>query len=86
VNGELPLVFGRTAGKDRAEISAALVLNALGVPRQLIFEDYLLSQQFAEQDVSIDRRQIKRDYLCQGRPGRVATAVGCRRRLPAGHV
>ena len=49
VNGDLPLVFGCTAGKDRAGIGAALVLSALGIPRQQIFEDYLLSQQFSEQ-------------------------------------
>jgi protein-tyrosine phosphatase len=33
VNGELPLVFGCTEGKDRAVIGAALVLSALGVSR-----------------------------------------------------
>ena len=32
-----------TAGKDRAGTGAALVLAALGVPRETVFEDYLLT-------------------------------------------
>ncbi|MDO4182302.1 MAG: tyrosine-protein phosphatase [Coriobacteriia bacterium] len=34
-----------TAGKDRAGITCALLLSLLGVPRQLIFADYLRSNQ-----------------------------------------
>ena len=39
-----PLVFHCTAGKDRTGLAAALVLTALGVPRSVVMEDYLLSQ------------------------------------------
>ncbi|MBC8239239.1 MAG: tyrosine-protein phosphatase [Alphaproteobacteria bacterium] len=35
-----------TAGKDRAGTAAALVLAALGVPRETIFEDYLLTNNY----------------------------------------
>ena len=35
-----------TAGKDRAGTAAALVLSALGVPRETVFEDYLLTNQY----------------------------------------
>ena len=35
-----------TAGKDRAGTGAALVLSALGVPRDVVFEDYLLTNQY----------------------------------------
>lgn len=35
-----------TAGKDRAGTAAALVLMALGVPRDIVFEDYLLTNQY----------------------------------------
>lgn len=38
-----PLVFHCTAGKDRTGMAAALVLSALGVPRALVLQDYLLS-------------------------------------------
>ncbi|HET8882535.1 MAG TPA: tyrosine-protein phosphatase [Solimonas sp.] len=41
--GELPVVFHCTAGKDRTGIAAALILDALGVPRERIVEDYVLT-------------------------------------------
>ena len=40
------LVVHCTAGKDRAGTAAAMVLMALGVPRETVFEDYLLTNQF----------------------------------------
>jgi protein-tyrosine phosphatase len=45
-NGQLPMVFNCTAGKDRTGVAAALVLTALGVPRATVLEDYLLTEQF----------------------------------------
>ncbi|MGE0099791.1 MAG: tyrosine-protein phosphatase [Hydrogenophaga sp.] len=38
-----PLVFHCTAGKDRTGFAAALLLSALGVPREDIVHDYLLT-------------------------------------------
>lgn len=38
-----PLVFNCSAGKDRTGIAAALLLTALGVSRETVVEDYLLS-------------------------------------------
>lgn len=38
-----PLVFHCAAGKDRTGIAAALILAALGVPRSVILDDYLLT-------------------------------------------
>ncbi len=46
--GDLPLVFNCTAGKDRTGVAAALLLSALGVSREQIFEDYMLTEQFFE--------------------------------------
>jgi protein-tyrosine phosphatase len=40
-----PLVFHCTAGKDRTGLAAALVLLALGVPGEVVMQDYLLSNQ-----------------------------------------
>jgi len=40
---ETPLVFHCTAGKDRTGFAAALTLQALGVPRQVVVQDYLLT-------------------------------------------
>jgi len=41
----LPLMLHCHAGKDRTGIGAALVLSMLGVPREVIMEDYLLSNE-----------------------------------------
>jgi len=43
-NGEAPLVFNCSAGKDRTGVAAALILSALGVPAETILEDYLLTK------------------------------------------
>lgn len=41
-----PVFFHCTAGKDRTGICAALILSALGIPREIIMADYLLSNPF----------------------------------------
>lgn len=43
----LPLLFHCTAGKDRAGFGAALALLALGVPRETVMQDYLLTNAFS---------------------------------------
>ena len=40
---QAPLAFNCSAGKDRTGVAAALLLTALGVPRETIIADYLLS-------------------------------------------
>jgi protein-tyrosine phosphatase len=42
----LPAVVHCTKGKDRTGFASALVLLALGVPQETVFEDYLLSNQY----------------------------------------
>jgi protein-tyrosine phosphatase len=44
--GRLPLLYHCTSGKDRAGWMTAIVLTALGVPRELVLRDYLLSNDF----------------------------------------
>jgi protein-tyrosine phosphatase len=39
--GRLPLLFHCSAGKDRTGFGAALLLTALGVPRETVVADYL---------------------------------------------
>lgn len=41
-----PLVFHCTAGKDRTGFAAALILLALGVPRDEVLHDYLLTNTY----------------------------------------
>jgi protein-tyrosine phosphatase len=45
-----PLVIHCTAGKDRTGFACALVLHALGVPDQVIADDYLLTNRFYRRD------------------------------------
>ena len=45
-----PLVIHCTAGKDRTGFACALILHALGVPDEVIAEDYLLTNQFYRRD------------------------------------
>lgn len=40
---DTPTVFHCTAGKDRTGFAAALILLALGVPRDVVMQDYLLT-------------------------------------------
>lgn len=50
-----PTVFHCTAGKDRTGFAAALLLSALGVERQAIMEDYLLTNELYVRPVSFGR-------------------------------
>jgi protein-tyrosine phosphatase len=47
-----PLVIHCTAGKDRTGFACALILHALGVPEDVIAEDYLLTNRFYRRDPS----------------------------------
>src|ERR1700726_2244365 len=52
VEDRAPLVIHCTAGKDRTGFACALILHALGVPDELIAEDYLLTNRFYRRDPS----------------------------------
>ena len=43
VKGDLPATFHCSAGKDRTGMFAAFLLTALGVPRETVTEDFLLT-------------------------------------------
>jgi len=44
--GDLPVVEHCTAGKDRTGVFSAILLTALGVPRDTVVQDYVLSNQY----------------------------------------
>lgn len=46
--GDIPLAFNCSAGKDRAGTAAALLLTALGVPRDTVVYDYSLSDDYVD--------------------------------------
>ncbi len=64
VEDRAPLVIHCTAGKDRTGFACALILHALGVPDEVIAEDYLLTNRFyrrdpsASSDLPVDVRQV----------------------------
>lgn len=43
IDGNTPLVYNCSAGKDRTGVASALILTILGVSRETVTEDYLLS-------------------------------------------
>lgn len=51
INGQAPLVVNCSAGQDRTGIASALMLTALGVPRQNIVQDYVLSTEYRRPQV-----------------------------------
>ena len=51
IEDRAPLVIHCTAGKDRTGFAAALILHALGVPDDLIGEDYLLTNRYYRRDL-----------------------------------
>jgi protein-tyrosine phosphatase len=54
LDNDAPAVFHCTAGKDRTGIAAALVLLALGVPRDIVVADYLLTNELVRDPALID--------------------------------
>lgn len=47
-SGEVPLVFNCSAGRDRTGVAAALLLTALGVPREQVAADYAMSDDIVD--------------------------------------
>lgn len=60
LDARAPLIVHCSAGQDRTGLAVGLVLTALGVPRPLIFEDYLLSTQARRFDNELDRVGLAR--------------------------
>jgi protein-tyrosine phosphatase len=53
--GDLPAVEHCTSGKDRTGVFSAILLTALGVPRETVIQDYLLTTQYMLAPDSIER-------------------------------
>jgi len=62
LQADTPVVFHCTAGKDRTGVAAALVLLALGVPRDLVLQDYLLTNELYRHPV-LPRSDTPADVL-----------------------
>jgi protein-tyrosine phosphatase len=55
--GDIPLAFNCTAGKDRTGLAAALILTALGVPRETILKDYALSDVYVDYKAELAKQR-----------------------------
>lgn len=53
-----PVVFNCAAGQDRTGFASAMVLSALGVPRQTILEDYHLSTRFRRPQFEVPKIDV----------------------------
>ena len=62
LSSDEPLVFHCTAGKDRTGFAAALLLEALGVPRDVMMQDYLLTNELYRMPV-LDESRTPREVL-----------------------
>ena len=74
-----PLVFHCTAGKDRTGVAAALLLAALGVPRPVIEQDFLLTNQHYRRPQIANPNAIPEEALAVlwgVRPSFLQTALG----------
>jgi protein-tyrosine phosphatase len=60
--GRLPLLYHCSGGKDRAGWMTAIVLTALGVPREVVLRDYLLSNDFHR----IEYQKLRYDLVKTG--------------------
>ena len=73
LQAQAPLVFHCTAGKDRTGLAAAWILLALGVPRTLVMQDYLLTNQLLRPAIASlhthSQAQAQEQSQAQANPG-----------------
>lgn len=61
--GHLPVLFHCSAGKDRTGMFAALLLTALGTPRDVVMDDYLLSDEYLRDSRTVRRLVVAMQRL-----------------------
>ena len=74
---DTPLVFHCTAGKDRTGFAAALILLALGVPEEVVMQDYLLTNRLYQRPgmVAGTAPEEVLQIIWQVQPGFLRTAL-----------
>ncbi len=75
--GQLPLVFHCAAGKDRTGFIAAILLSALGVDREAIYADYLLSRERWQGERSEAAIRLYLAQLCDQEPALEVVQILC---------
>ena len=74
--GAVPCVMHCSAGKDRTGMAAALVLSAVGVPREKVLDDFALTDRIAASEEDMARS------LFTGRDGGAKAAGAMREAFP----
>lgn len=55
-DGTLPVLYHCSGGKDRTGVTCALILSALGVPREDVIADFMVSQKLYGADKNMEAR------------------------------
>lgn len=76
-DGRLPLLFHCSAGKDRTGFGAALLLTALGVPRETVIADYLATNRIWKREHALppDTPADVRDTLLSAHQSLIEAAL-----------
>lgn len=76
-----PMVFHCTAGKDRTGFAAAMIMTALGVPRETVMEDYLATNHFTQNRIQQAVRYLNDHSMHQVNADVVQTLFGVQTRF-----
>jgi len=75
----LPALVHCTAGKDRAGFASAIILRALGVPEETVFEDFLLTNHYTADRIERRLLMIRAASLFRADPEKVRPLLGVER-------
>lgn len=77
---KLPSLVHCTAGKDRTGFAAALTLLVLGVPRETVVRDYLLTNTYTEKRINKIEWLIRFESLFRTDPEEIRPLLGVKQR------
>ncbi len=69
--GDVPVLFHCFAGKDRTGVMAGLLLSLLGVPREVVLEDYMLTNEIPDSKLPV----IAKGFIRRGDNGTDLEAI-----------
>lgn len=78
-NPQVATVFHCSSGKDRTGLGAALLLLALGVPRETVLEDFAASNTFLREDTERILSRIRQNPAMSGGEGKLRALLGVNR-------
>lgn len=73
-------VFHCTSGKDRTGLAAMLLLSALGVPRDVVIDDFDASNRFLERGIEASLQEIRKNPAFKGDERMIRRLLGVERR------